>query len=833
MQRPIVFITLVFICGICLAYLIKIPIYFTLGMGFLVWVFCLVCLCSHNKFAVCTLPCLSVLILVTSVAYYNSRTNSLENNDIEHLLTTRKTLQRIRGVITNPPIILDETVILKRLNKLRTERFSKKSGYKISFTLRAEAIETIKGWQGISGSIKINLYPSKEESFESNTLPLLHKLVYGQRVELFGHAFIPKSPTNPGEFNYKTYLQRQMPTICCLMTIVNTDNIKIRASHHGNSLYNFLYALNNWLNNTIYTHTFSSSAPLISSMLLGNRVDLSGETIDNFMKTGIIHFIAISGFNVGIVVFTILLPLRLLGVNQTITTGIILMVISLFAFLTGMNPPVLRASIMAIAFFCSFLVRRQWDIMSGIFAAIFFILIRNPLDLFDVGFQLSVLATIGIVIGTSKIEGTLFKTALIIESLQVKAERGRFYFLKKYIRKSLCVSLAAWLATLPLTAYYFHLFTPFIPVVNIIVFPLFWIIIVCGIVLLTLGICCPPLAAAAAWMASNADALLESLVSTLASLPYSYFYVIGPSWAGIVLFYAFILLLLYGKRFALNPRPVVIWGLLSANILIFSDIVKQVNRPLAVTCLDVGHGGALFIQFPNGKNILYDVGSWQNFDAGRYIVAPYLWGKHIKKIDLVILSHEHEDHWNGLASLTERFSIHSVCSQPHFFTSETGKKILDLLEGKHIQTVPLSSGEVLAGFEPAIVKILNPPPFHHDISTINDNSCVLKIEYLGHSILLCADIEEQGIETLLSKAPEIRSDIIQIPHHGSSIDNLDAFIRKAHPLYAFINSCDNITSPKTLDILRNQHIQALLSHRKGAITFKVDQTGITYDSFNE
>src|SRR5574337_1065537 len=152
MQRPIVFITLVFICGICLAYLIKIPIYFTLGMGFLVWVFCLVCLCSHNKFAVCTLPCLSILILVTSAAYYNSRTNSLENNDIEHLLTTRKTLQRIRGVITNPPIILDETVILKRLNKLRSERFSKKSGYKISFTLRAEAIETIKGWQGISGS---------------------------------------------------------------------------------------------------------------------------------------------------------------------------------------------------------------------------------------------------------------------------------------------------------------------------------------------------------------------------------------------------------------------------------------------------------------------------------------------------------------------------------------------------------------------------------------------------------------------------------------------------------------------------------------------------------
>lgn len=720
----------------------------------------------------------------------------------------------------------------RRLQRLQSGFGSRKSNYKISFTVRAEEIETASGWENISGSIKVNLYPSKQDIFGTNDiLTVLHKLIYGQRVELFGYTFLPRSPTNPCEFDYKSYLRRQMPSVRCLMTVVDTNNIKIGRAYHNNWIYRFIYALNNMLNNTIYTHTFSNSAPLISSMLLGNRVDLSDETIDNFMKTGIIHFVAISGFNVAIVVFTVLLPLRLFGINQTLSTSIILIVVVLYAFLTGLNPPVLRASIMAIIFFCGFLARRQWDITSGIFAAIFFILVRNPADIFNIGFQLSVLATMGIVYGASKIEGVLFKTALFIESLQVKAERGRLFFFKKYLRKSVCISLAAWLATFPLTAYYFHLFTPFIFITNIIVFPLFWIIIVSGIVLLTLGTICPQMAVAAAWFASNADIMLESLVSRLASIPYSYFYVIGPSDTGIVVYYLFILLLLYHGYVSLNLSRVVIFGLISANVLMFSGIFKIQSKPLEVTCLDVGHGGAIFIQFPNGKNILYDVGSWKNYDIGKYIVAPFLWGQKIKKIDLVILSHEHEDHWNGLASLAERFSIQAVFSQRCFFASGTGKKVRLLLVNKGIDAAAISSGEILKGFEPASVKVLNPHPFTSDATAPNDNSCVLRIECEGYSLLLCADIQEKGMESMLSKRSEIKANILQIPHHGSFVNNLGSFVNAVQPVYAFTNSSDGIVPHKTEEVLQNHGVIILQPHKVGAITFTVDRDDITYSAF--
>lgn len=832
MQRPIIFVTLLFICGIYLGSLTEIPIYLTLVICLSLWVICFVCLYFLFQCKQYLVPCLSTFLIAVSIAYYDCRTDSIPGNHIEHILTTHKSLQRISGIIINPPIILDENALDRRLHRLQSGLGSRKSNYKISFTVLAEEIETVAGWKNISGSIKVNLYPSKQDIFNtSDILAILHKLMYGQRVELFGYTFLPKSPTNPYEFDYKSYLRRQMPSVRCLMSVVDTNNIKIRGAYHNNWMYRFVYALSNILNNTIYTHTFSNSAPLISSMLLGNRVDLSDETIDNFMKTGIIHFIAISGFNVGIVVFTVLLPLRLFGINQTLSTCIILIIVVLYAFLTGLNPPVLRASIMVFIFFCSFLIRRQWDITSGIFAAIFFILARNPSDIFNIGFQLSVLATMGIVYGASKIEGVLFKTALFLESLQVKAERGQIYFFKKYLRKSFCISLAAWLATFPLTAYYFHLFTPFIFITNIIVFPLFWIIIVSGIVLLTLGTICPQIAVVAAWLASNTDIVLESLVSRLASIPYSYFYVIGPSSTVIIIYYLFILLLFYRNYLSLDLNRIAICSLLSANILIFSNIFKFPNRSLMITCLDVGHGCAIFIQCPNGKNILYDVGSWKNYDVGRYIVAPFLWGQKIKKIDLVILSHEHEDHWNGLASLIERFSIESVFSQHHFFVSNTGKNILSVLDHEGIDTAALYYGEILKGFEPAVVKILHPPSFASDITTTNDNSCVLKIDYCGCSILLCADIQEKGIVSILLKPSEIRSNIIQIPHHGSLINNLEAFVNAVQPAYAFINSSDGVVSNKTIDILQSYNIITLQPHREGAVTFTIDKDGITYTTF--
>ena len=165
--------------------------------------------------------------------------------------------------------------------------------------------------------------------------------------------------------------------------------------------------------------------------------------------------------------------------------------------------------------------------------------------------------------------------------------------------------------------------------------------------------------------------------------------------------------------------------------------------------------------------------------------------------------------------------------------SRTGKNILSILDNKGIDTAILSYGEILNGFEPAVVKILNPHSFASDISATNDNSCVLRIEYLGRAVLLCADIQEKGIADVLSNSSDIRSDILQIPHHGSSISNLGLLMNEVRPGYAFINASDGIVSDKTIEILRNHKAMILQPHKLGAVTFTVNEAGITVSTFGK
>ena len=165
------------------------------------------------------------------------------------------------------------------------------------------------------------------------------------------------------------------------------------------------------------------------------------------------------------------------------------------------------------------------------------------------------------------------------------------------------------------------------------------------------------------------------------------------------------------------------------------------------------------------------------------------------------------------------------------FESKKGKEILSLLNKRRIPVAAVSAGELVSGFEPAVVKILHPLPWYPGVTTSNDNSCVVKIEYLGHTILLCADIQAQGIAALTANSNEVKADALQIPHHGAFVNNLDVLLDAVQPSYAFINTGEGVVSNKTIDSLQSRHIIVLRTDQDGAITFTVDSHGIRYTTF--
>ena len=142
MRRPIVLITLLLICGIYIGSYTKIPIFFTIGIGLLAWVCCFMTF-SVRKCSIFSLPCLAIFFLIASTAYYDSRTDILSVNHIEYILTTQKSLLRISGTIINPPVMWNESALNRSALQIKSGQIPKKSHYKISFTIRVEAVETV------------------------------------------------------------------------------------------------------------------------------------------------------------------------------------------------------------------------------------------------------------------------------------------------------------------------------------------------------------------------------------------------------------------------------------------------------------------------------------------------------------------------------------------------------------------------------------------------------------------------------------------------------------------------------------------------------------------
>ncbi len=738
-----------------------------------------------------------LLVGMTGASYHHYSYSHYPINHVSRLATTEKTPAYLQGIVVSPPTI-----------KQLTGKYSSEPMERTSFLLMAEMIKNKDRWVKVSGAIRVSL--------DTNTV----QIKYGDKIELLGDISTPFPPSNPGQWDYREYLQRQCPSITALMTVTNLSNIKVLSRDNGNAFFAFINFIKNRSAETINRCCTPDSAPIVIGMVLGDRQNIPDNVMDAFKKTGTIHFLAISGFNVGILVIAVYTLLRLFGINRRVSAGEMILFLALYAILTGMVPSAVRACLMASIYFGAILLNRRWDLLNSIAAAILIILIRNPSELFNIGLQLSVLGVLGIVYVSNRIEDSLWKGTLLVERLQVPEERSKFWFFWRYIRKNLCISLGAWLAVMPLIAHYFHIVTPSVVFLNIIMFPLIWIIIVGGLIVLMAGTIHPLLAVPVAYLIHHSNHVLGWLISFFASKQIAFFYTPGPSWLWISVYYIMGIMLIWYKEMRLRLAHVIILILVCGNIFFFWSALGQRNKDLRLTCLSVGHGSAIFVEFPNGKNLLFDAGGYGKLDIGEYIIAPFLWERGIKKIDLVVLSHEHADHINALPSLLERFRIDTVLTNKFFPQSGTG---LPLNGAKGIKHYVVSLGTRINGFGSAELTALGPP--QNSLLSSNNNACVLRIEYAGKTVLLLADVKEAGIASLLYNFDNLKADVIQVPHHGFYIANTDKLVNKVQPQYAFINSDAITVSKKTLNEYLKNGTQVFQTDRSGAITITINRHG--------
>lgn len=307
------------------------------------------------------------------------------------------------------------------------------------------------------------------------------------------------------------------------------------------------------------------------------------------------------------------------------------------------------------------------------------------------------------------------------------------------------------------------------------------------------------------------------------------------------------LLLLLGAVIAVG-----IWYYFTTKYLVAANEEKVFTSPhlLRVIFFDVGQGDAALITTPGGKNILIDAGSLKGatieeseegtliteIDAAEKVLIPYFNQHNISKLDALIITHPHIDHFGGalkiLDSTTVQLYVDNGAAVPNPYFEELLKKVR---KKKIKYFTPLPGDELPIKEDNLEIKFLTlPRPFTpEDYSSINNSSLVIKLRYKNFTVLFTGDIEKEAELELLNWGEELRATILKIPHHGSQTSSTLPFLEAVNPSIAVI-SCGRgnpYGHPHDSVIMRLTElgIETLRTDEKGGIVFVTDGIKYTYE----
>lgn len=603
------------------------------------------------------------------------------------------------------------------------------------------------------GNILVNYYADENNFF------------YGDIVEITGKFFRPDPPSTPGTFDYKKYLFRKR--IYALLSVFQKNDIRIIDSKpffiRQLSLKLRRRILESYKKNLLPQH-----AAVLSGITIGEKSGLTTYIQKIFIDAGVMHVLVVSGSNVAFVSVIFFWIFRsILRLKKKFSLGLLIPVIMLYAIITGANPPVLRATIMTLIVIFALLLSRNSDIYQGIFLAALIILIYNPFTLFEAGFQMSFAATLGIIYFFP-----IFQAAM------------KIYKLPKFFNWFLSVffaSVSAQIAIAPLMAYYFNKISVIALVSNLVILPMIGISLGAGFALYFVDLIGTQLLFIVSKFTGVVITIITYLVDMFANIPYSTIRIPTPSIYFILLFYIIVGGLPKIKNY-IWKRVITLSFVVLILLPVLNYFFKN-KKNMEITFIDVGLGDAILCEFPDGSNMLIDGGGdWgAKYDTGETVISPFLWNKGIMKIDAVILTHPHINHFQGLIAISNNFKIKKFITNGEISKEAEYIELIKVLKNKKIATEKISAGKHF-NIRNIIVDVLNPEKI---TTNTDDNSIVMKLSYNDFSILFCGDITRKTQNILTEK--NIDSTVLFVPNHGKK-KLLTDFLLTISPEYAIIST---------------------------------------------
>ncbi|MDA1302979.1 MAG: DNA internalization-related competence protein ComEC/Rec2 [Nitrospirae bacterium] len=611
----------------------------------------------------------------------------------------------------------------------------------------------------------------------------------GDDITVRARLRAPFGTRNTGGFDYGAYLQQR--GVEAVAMVKGPDQIHVISPDSTNLTALFWSRIDQWRNQVrqaVLSNLTDPARGLFLGMIVGEQSYIDQEVRDDFMTTGTVHIISISGSHLGLLAFLSFMSVRgltrrmpapwLERLSCRITPKQLAVVITLplvvfYTLLSGAQVATVRSLVMIALYLLAVWFGHERQIIMALGVSVLLATLFDPMLIYDLSFQLSYVSVLAIALAIALAIQLTQGSEEECEDVQSFGER-----IQTWLHQYLLISCAATLATLPLVAYYFNQVAWLGVVANMAVVPFVGLFVVpLGLLSSILALVFDLESLPLAWLSQLILDGLSVLVHFIARAPGAEWHVASPAPLAIVGFYLCLLFVFLHHRPVLRWASAVIlmglivWWIWSPRLIVYDDTLRT-------TFLDVGQGDATLLELPDGQTVLIDGGvAYERWDMGRMVVGPYLWDRGIRKIDHLVATHPQLDHVGGLAWIIQHFDV------GHYWTNGVPRvepfyqrlsNVVD--ENRLIEQVAWAGQDLIEG-STCQLRSLNPPrkesgmsqpfPENHSGAELNNLSVVLSLTCGNHSILLNADAEVESLERMANESDVQSATLVKIPHHGA------------------------------------------------------------------
>jgi competence protein ComEC len=815
-SSPLLVLTLAFMAGICLQGWLSPPVWTALAISVLSLVVLIAsfCVSSPSFRAVILAFTASVMIFLAAGMLRYGSFAIPQADHISRLAGQARRLATLQGIIVSPVYHED------RSGWAFADYFP--TPPQSSFYLSVRSIESPDGPQKATGLVRVQVAETTRHLRE------------GDYVRLYCWLSPFDRAANPGQFDMRVYMYQR--GVLLGASVPAAEGVEVLARRQHSVMTALRQRLKTYAGSALFEDTDfpSDSAALTTALLLGQRSDLDVKTYAAFQRTGLAHFISLSGMHVGILAGSLWWLSGFWGIQKPTQAILCLLLLLAYGMIVPPRAPTLRAIFLGCFFFSAVILNRRSRSLNTLALSALVLLMIHPADLFSASWQLSFSTVLGIIVLYDPIQlrlmsWTVFKAVELLPSRFI--DKAAVQFVLKEIGsivKLLSVGFSAWLGGAGFLLYHFHSITPMSSLWTVLTMPFVLMILYAGYLKIAFAPLFPTISLCFGVLMDAGCRCFSAIVMKLAHVPLSEI-LVGqvPAWI-IAGGYAIVLLIRYARQQI--TRRILLFLVILAMAGGWKHIYTQQNT-LTMTCLSVGHGQAICLSFPDKSHWLIDAGSISQKNPGGRTVLPYLRYCGIAALDAVMLTHGDMDHLNGVPEIISGMKTLRIYANAGVFqkakTSSSASYFVQCLQKTGLS---LESIDTFAAMPNGVgITMLWPDAetANSQTSSDNDKSQVLLIEYAGRRILLCGDIELYAQTKIREQYPTLTADVIVLPHHGS-MTNLDAGFVTAFKPKIVIASCaagrvQNAFVPK-----KESGIKAYYTPDDGAVTVNIKADGTLY-----